>query len=116
MGLQTWEGQLKRVTSLLNTLTDEQLSQEIAPGRNSGAYVIGHLIAVHDGIAPLFGLGEKLHPELEDIYITNPDRSGKKTPSIPQLREYWKEVHGHLEQRRRSRQSRLPVRVAWRTT
>jgi len=99
MGLLSWEGQLKRVTSLLNTLTDEQLSQEIAPGRNTGAYLIGHLIAVHDGIVPLFGLGEKLHPELEEIYITSPDRSGKKTPSITQLRELWKEVHAHLEQR-----------------
>ncbi|HVU55310.1 MAG TPA: DinB family protein [Puia sp.] len=99
MGLLSWEGQLKRATNLLNTLTDEQLSYEIAPGRNTGAYVIGHLIAVHDAIVPLFGLGERLHPELEEIYITSPDRSGKNTPSIAQLREYWKEVHGHLEQR-----------------
>jgi len=99
MGLLNWEGQLKRTTSLLNTLTDEQLAQEIAPGRNTGAYLIGHLIAVHDAIVPLFGLGERLHPELEEIYITSPDKSDKKTLSIPQLRECWKEVHGHLEQR-----------------
>ena len=99
MGLLNWEGQLKRVTGLLNTLTDKQLSQDIAPGRNTGAYLVGHLIAVHDGLLPLFGLGETLHPELEEIYITSPDGSGKKTPSIPQLREYWKEVHQLLEQR-----------------
>jgi hypothetical protein len=99
MGLLSWEGQLKRVTSLLNVLTDEQLSQEIAPGRNTGAYLIGHLIAVHDSILPLFGLGEKLYPELEDIFITSPEKSGKQKPSLPQLREYWKVVHQHLNER-----------------
>lgn len=99
MGLLSWEGQLKRVTSLLNTLTDEQLSHEIAPGRNTGAYLIGHLLAIHDAIVPLFGLGEKLYPGLDEVYITSPDRSDKKTLSIPQLREYWKEVHARLEQR-----------------
>lgn len=96
MGLLTWEGQLKRASNLLNTLTDEQLSKEIAPGRNTGTYVVGHLIAVHDAMLPLFGLGEKLHPELEEIFITSPDRSGKPTPTLSQLREYWKEVHQHL--------------------
>ena len=96
MGLLTWEGQLKRATNLLNTLRDDQLSKEIAPGRNTGTYVVGHLIAVHDALLPLFGLGEKLHPELEEIFITSPDRSGKPTPALSQLREYWKEVHQHL--------------------
>jgi hypothetical protein len=99
MAQLNWERPLKRCTELLNTLSDEQLSQEIAPGRNTGAYLAGHLIAVHDGLLPLFGLGEKLHPELAEIYITSPDRSGKATPSIPQLRAYWKEVHEHLEQK-----------------
>lgn len=99
MGLLSWEGQLKRATSLLNTLSDEQLSKEIAPGRNTGTYLIGHFIAIHDAMLPLFGLGERLHPELEEAYITSPDKSGKQTLSIPQLRVYWKEVHGQLEQR-----------------
>jgi len=96
MSLLTWEGQLKRATNLLNTLTDEQLSQEIAADRNTGTYVVGHLIAVHDAMLPLFGLGEKLHPELEETFITSPDKSGKPMPTLSQLREYWKEVHQHL--------------------
>jgi len=99
MGLLTWEGQLKRATNLLNTLTDEQLSKEISPGRNTGVYVMGHLIAVHDAIVPLFGLGERLHPELDDAFINSPDKSGKQMPTLSQLREYWKEVHQHLGER-----------------
>lgn len=99
MGLASWEGQLKRATNLFTTLTDEQLSQEIAPGRNTGFYLMGHLIAVHDAILPLFGLGEKLHPELEEIFIASPDKSDKKRPTNSQLREYWQEVHKHLGER-----------------
>lgn len=96
MALLNWEGQLKRVTNLFNGLTEEQLLQEIAPGRNTGVYLMGHLIAVHDGILPLFGLGERLHPELDEIFISSPDKSGKMMPAFSQLKEYWTEVHQHL--------------------
>jgi len=96
MGLATWEGQLKRTTNLLNTLTDEQLSKEIAPGRNTGIYLTGHLIAIHDAMVPLFGLGERLHAELDEAFVSSPDRSGKQMPTLSQLREYWKEVHERL--------------------
>jgi hypothetical protein len=99
MALLNWEGQLKRATTLFTGLTDEQLSQEIAPGRNTGAYLMGHYIAVHDAMLPLFGLGEKLHPELEEVFITSPDRSGKEVPATPELRKYWTEVHTHLGER-----------------
>ncbi len=96
MALLNWEGQLKRVTNLFNTLSDEQLSQEVAPGRNSGLYLMGHFIAVHDGLFPLFGLGDRLHPELDEVFLASPDKSGKATPSIDQLKKYWKEVHDLL--------------------
>jgi len=96
MGLLSWEGQLKRTTNLLNTLTDEQLSKEIAPGRNTGIYLMGHLIAIHDAIVPLFGLGERLHPELDEAFVNSPDKSGKQMPTLSQLRAYWTEVHERL--------------------
>jgi len=99
MALFSWEGQLKRATNLFNTLTDEQLSREIAPGRNTGIYLMGHLIAIHDAILPLFGLGERLHPELDEAFINNPDKSGKQMVTLSQLREYWPEVHNHLGER-----------------
>ena len=97
MVLLNWDGQLKRATNLfLNTLSDEQLSKEVAPGRNSGIYLMGHYIAIHDGLFTLFGLGERLHPELDEAFIRNPDHSGKPIPTIDQLKAYWKEVHEAL--------------------
>jgi hypothetical protein len=93
MSLQAWELQIKRVEKLFNSLTDEQLLQEVAPGRNRGVYLLGHLIAVHDGMLPLFGLGERLYPELEETFIKNPDLRGVKMPAIAELREYWTALH-----------------------
>lgn len=88
-----WNGQIERTDKLFNLLTDEQLQQEVAPGRNSGVYLLGHLTAVHDALIPLFGLGDKRYPALENIFIRNPDKSGLEKPAIQDLRKYWQEVN-----------------------
>ena len=75
MALDAWNIQIDRTNKLFNALSDDQLSQEVAPGRNSGIYLLGHLTAVHDALFPLLGLGEKLYPELDEIFIKNPDKS-----------------------------------------
>lgn len=93
MSVQAWDAQIKRAEKIFNGLTDEQLLQEVAPGKNRGVYLLGHLIAVHDAMQPLLGLGERLYPELEEIFIRNPDIRGVKMPSIPELREYWVALH-----------------------
>ena len=36
MALKAWESQNKQLVKLINSLTDEQLAKEIAPGRNTG--------------------------------------------------------------------------------
>jgi hypothetical protein len=95
--LDAWTGQISRVDKLLSELNDEQLQRAIAPGRNSGVYLIGHLAAIHDAMLPLLELGPKLHPELEDIFIKNPDKSGLQKPSFTLVRQYWKEINAALD-------------------
>ncbi len=96
--LDAWNGQLNRATKFFDGHTDEQLKNEVAPNRNSGVYLLGHLVAVHDGMIPLLGLGEKRYPELENIFIKNPDNSGLEKPSIEYLRNCWKLVNEILSQ------------------
>ena len=96
MALHAWEIQVKRAGNLFDTLTDEQLLQEVAPAGNRGIYLLGHLIAVNDAMTPLLGLGERLHPELDEAFISHPDKSGIKMPPIKDLRTYWAEVHKKL--------------------
>jgi hypothetical protein len=66
---------------------------ETAPGRNSGVYLIGHLIAVTDSLFPILGFGERLYPELNKIFIESPDKSGLQMPAITELKEYWNKVN-----------------------
>ncbi|HXL57360.1 MAG TPA: DinB family protein [Chitinophagaceae bacterium] len=96
MALDAWDRDVTRADKLFDSLSDEQLQEEVAPGRNSGIYILGHLIAVHDALFPLLGVGEKLYPQLEDIFIKNPDKSGIEKPSTKDLRSYWSEVNNKL--------------------
>lgn len=98
MALDAWNVHISRTDKLFNELTDEQLANEVAPDRNTGVYLLGHLAAVHDGLFPLLGLGEKLYPQLEDIFIKNPDKSGMEKPATKDLRNYWVEVNKKLSQ------------------
>lgn len=86
MALDAWNGQNKRLNDLVNKLSDEQLSAETAPGRNTGIYLFGHLVAVNDALLPLFGFGPRLYPELEAVFLKNPDRSGLPKPSVAELK------------------------------
>jgi len=38
-------------------------------------YLWGHLTAIHDAMLPLLGLRERLHPEFDVAFVSNPDRS-----------------------------------------
>lgn len=96
MALNAWNGQLKRATGTFESLTDEQLMQEVAPGRNRAVYLMGHLIATHDALLTLLRLGGRLHPELDEIFITHPDNVNTKMPGAQELRQYWQEVHNKL--------------------
>jgi hypothetical protein len=94
--LNAWNAQIESADNLFNLLTDEQLQQEVAPGRNTGIYLLGHLTAVNDGLLPLFGLQEKLYPQLENLFLDSPDNSGLEKPGINDLRNYWREVNKQL--------------------
>ena len=48
MVLDRWNGSIVNTNKLLNEITDEQLMNEVAPGKNRGVYLLGNLIAVHD--------------------------------------------------------------------
>jgi len=99
MVLSAWETQNTRLDQLLESLTDEQLSKEIAPGKNTGVYLIGHLAAISDAMLPLLAFGEKLFPQLENVFIDNPDKSVLAKPPISELKEALKTVTKKLSEK-----------------
>jgi hypothetical protein len=96
MSLDGWNGYLSRTSKLFEELSDEQLQHEVSPGRNTGVYLLGHLVAVHDTMIALLGLGEKRFPQLEMPFIKSPDRSGLVFPPISELKNYWNETNQRL--------------------
>lgn len=86
-----WKALLKNCDDILHSITDDQLQQEVAPGKNRGIYLLGHLIAVHDDMLPLLNLGEKEYAGLFEIFVKSPDKSVEAIPSARELRSLWKQ-------------------------
>jgi hypothetical protein len=96
MALDAWNQYVKRTGDLLAELSDEELWQPLAPGRNRGVYIVGHLITIHGRMIPLLGFGEHLFSELYDPFVTKPDGDHIQDYKVSDLREYWNEVHAKL--------------------
>jgi hypothetical protein len=95
--VNAWNMNVERADKLFSGLSEEQLLNEVAPGKNRLIYLWGHLIAVHDAMRPLLGLGQKLHPELEAVFLTEADKAVPQLPSGAQLKHRWDEVNGSLQ-------------------
>src|SRR5436190_492670 len=96
MILDAWHSKIKEADTLFDKLSDEQMQNEVAPNRNRGVYLLGHLTAVHDMMLPLLGLGEQVYPQLNDSFIRTPDKSKPDVFSVKELRQYWKNINSKL--------------------
>lgn len=94
--LQSWKQVIGRFDKALGELSDEQLQKPVAPGRNRLYYLLGHLTAVHDRLLALLDVGARLHPELDEVFITNPDGTLADPLPAAELRKAWSEVNAKL--------------------
>ena len=94
--VNSWKTSIERADKIFSPLDNEQLQKEVAPGKNRLIYLLGHLTAVHDRMLPLLGLGERLHPELDPLFITSPDRTVAELPAAGDLKKSWNDVNGKL--------------------
>ena len=98
MVLDRWYAQIKNFDATLSSISDEQLQKEIAPNKNRGIYLLGHLTAVHDDMLPILNFGDKLYPELHEIFVKSPDKSIIEIPSAKELRASWSKLNEVLTQ------------------
>ena len=94
--LKSWEIWVGRTTKFFESLTDEQMLIEIAPGKNRPIYLLGHLIAVNDSMIPQLRLGAAAYEHLKEPFVTNPDRTGADLPATQELRQNWKDLNTRL--------------------
>jgi hypothetical protein len=91
MVMDRWEASIRNADTLINGLTDEALQREVAPGRNRGIYLLGHLIAVHDDMLVLLDMGSRRFPEWQEPFLKKADRETDNLPVAAQLRSAWTE-------------------------
>jgi len=91
--IASWKLVVGRIDKRFAGLDNEQLQKQVAPNKNRLFYLLGHLTAVHDRMSPLLGIGERLHPELDEVYITNPDRTLADPLSADDLKKTWNDVN-----------------------
>jgi hypothetical protein len=98
MVVSAWETQNSRVNKLLDSLSEEKIMAETAPGRNRGIYLVGHLAAISDGMFPILGWGDRLNPEMENIFVTLPDKAAASIPSFMEVKKYWNTVNNKVSE------------------
>lgn len=89
--IAVWKSNLERADKLFQSLSEAELEEPVAPGRNRLVYLWGHLSATHDRMLALLGIGERVHPELDEIFLSSPDRT-YPLPSVETIRAWWEEV------------------------
>ena len=95
VAINSWRLVVERADKIFSNVTERELLKEVAPGKNRLIYLWGHLTAIHDAMFSILGLGPRLHPELDVIFVSNPDKTAQ-VPSAGELKTYWDEVNGKL--------------------
>lgn len=95
--IATWKKSVERANSVFTGLDAAALETQVAPGRNRLIYIWGHLSATHDRMLQLLGVGERLHPEFDAIFLSSPDRSSALPPT-PDIHAWWTEVTSRLDE------------------
>lgn len=93
--IQFWEGNNQQITKLFNKYPDAVYAGKVAPGRNSGLYLLAHLVAVSDGLFTILGLGDKKFPELEP-FVGESETSINYQVDINELRAKWEAINTKL--------------------
>ena len=89
MALKAWNQQINNAGKFFNSIDASAFDKEVAPGKNSLHYLLGHLIAVNDGMISLFGLGERQYAHLDEKFLKNADKSGLPGPDASTLKTEW---------------------------
>lgn len=87
--LRSWRSNMDRAGKSFGSLTSDELELEVAPSRNRLVYIWGHLASFNDGILPLFGFGPRRYPDLDKMFVSQPDRTVAKILTGPELKSVW---------------------------
>lgn len=95
--INSWKQIVAQIDKGLASSSDEDLQREVAPGKNRVYYLLGHLTAVHDLMLPVLRVGDRLYPELDEEFLTKPDRTFPESrTNAADLKRAWSTVNEKL--------------------
>ena len=90
-----WQKDVTALTKIFETLGEANAEKEVAPGRNTVAYLLGHMVAVHDRLIEALDAGDRFYPDLDKPFLEDPD-SKTGYPPYQQLLDQWKKVNEYV--------------------
>ena len=90
--LRNWRSNVDRAGKLFGNLSQDQLLQEVALGKNRLIYLWVHLTAFNDALIPLLVFGSRMRPELDLMFVSNPDRTVPTILLGEDLKIIWQET------------------------
>jgi hypothetical protein len=87
---------------VFDSLDETKFYQPIAEGANSPSWILGHLAETEDALLELFGIRERVYPDLKKIY--HHERGSNQTGHLTkvELQQRWKVISAELEKAFRS--------------
>lgn len=95
--LLQWSMYNTRIQKLFDSLDDTRFFQPIAEGSNSPSWILGHLAETDDALLELFGIRERLFPDLKKIYHHERGRNQSDHLQKEELVTRWKAISAELD-------------------
>lgn len=93
--LTQWDKDVTALTQVFEKLGADNAYTELAPGKNTVIYLLGHMVAVHDRLIEALDAGERSHTQLDEPFLREAD--GKAGyPDYNGLLSDWKEVSARV--------------------
>ncbi len=95
--LLQWDTYNRRMQKVIDTINDQNFTAPIVTNGNSPSWLLGHLADTDDKLLELFGIKNRMFPELETIY--HHERGTNQTGHLSKgdLSTRWKAITAELD-------------------
>ena len=91
--LTQWNKDVSAMTGIFEAQGEANALKEVAPGRNTVMYLLGHMLAVHDRLPEALDAGERSFKDLDQAFLDDADSKGSYPATYSQLLAGWKKVN-----------------------
>lgn len=94
--LNFWFTEVRDISQFFEHQEEPFFTRPVAPGRNSGMHLFAHLVATHDSLFPMLGIGERIYPELAP-FLHEAESAIAVQVTLADLHNKWNVVNTALE-------------------